>query len=354
MINDQRGIEYFKKIAQLHFAVVVVSDYGIQLTDVTKFTDTISLIYRYLAYNTFKSVTIYSALTETNYLSALIGANPTTYSSYENITPLSGDDIVIEIKSNGELNISINYKIDIETLRKDSIIYNFDKQKGVESIYNKTTVSRLEPIPDSDSYFAIQSYKSLELALEDYKTKVAKHSDCPYLQRVWFDSNMLFFRKAPEHILRDSLTHFLKLKLRNAEIRPEQIVDKSHPVDIKVTWALANRLALIEIKWLGKSLKHRNKQFTKKFYPARALSGAKQLADYLDANLIQSPTYATMGYLVVFDARRAGCNKGTVETLNSTDALTFLNQEIVYNPEYHSIRTDFAVPQRYFMTPKYS
>jgi predicted alpha/beta-fold hydrolase len=129
-------------------------------------------------------------------------------------------------------------------------------------------------------------------------------------------------------------------------------VDRSHPVDIKITWALVNRLALIEIKWLGKSLVDRRKQFTQNYTEARALSGANQLANYLDENLRQAPIYASKGYLVIFDARRAMCKTDTT-ILYKDDAMKYLNSDIQYNPEYHRTRTDFASPFRFFMEPKY-
>jgi hypothetical protein len=354
MIQDKKTIDFFRKIAEQQFVLLVCNDYGVDRGRLVQFTDTISNIYKYLQYHTFNSVIIYIALDEDKKLSKLNGVNITTYLSYENITTLSGKHIVVEIKSNGDLDISMEYDIDIEMLRENAVIYKFDKANENELIYGKTNAIRLEPIPDSDSYFAIQSYKTLELALEDYKAKVAKHSDCPYLKKAWFDENMLFFRKGPEYLLRDSLTSFLKMRLRNVEVRPEQVVDKSHPVDIKVSWALINRLALIEIKWLGKSLVHRNKQFTKKFYASRALSGAKQLADYLDANMIQAPNYASKGYLVIFDGRRAGCNQGTILQLNAVNALNHINDEIIYSPDYSLTRTDFSKPYRFFMQPKYT
>lgn len=352
MIDDIKQIKYFKEIAEMQFVLLVTTDYGIDRTIVTQFTDTISSIYRYLQYNTFQSVIIYKPLNDDIKLSNLSSVNPVEYLSYENTTPLAGNNIIIEIKDNGNLDILTNHSIGVDALRDNAIIYEFIKSNENEVFYGKTQQVKLLPIPETDSHFAIRSYKTIELALEDYKVKVAQHSDCPLLKNVWFEKNMLFLKKAPEHTLRDSLTLFLK-RLRNAEVRPEQVVDKSHPVDIKVTWALANRLALIEIKWLGKSLKHRNKQFTNIYSDSRALSGAKQLSEYLEANLIQSPTYATKGYLVVFDARRAACSSGLVEELDAINALKYLNQEINYSPDYSVTRTDFSKPYRFFMQPKY-
>jgi len=352
MIDDQRQIDFFKKVASYQYAVMLIQDYAIDNNFLVTLTNTIGNIYRYLHYNSFNTVTIYSALEPQYHLSQQTGSNSTTYVSYENLTAIRGQDIVIHVKPNLELEVSVNYTLDVQELRKNCLVYKFERVSETECFYGKTDMKRLDPIPDADSYFSIQTYKTLELALEDYKTKIAMHSECVYLQQAWFDNSMIFFGNRPEHKLRDSLTQFLKMRLRNVEVRPEQIVDKSHPVDIKVTWALANRLALLEIKWIGKSVKHKQKQFTQRYYERRALEGAGQLANYLDENIKQSPTYATKGYLIVYDARRANCNLPTIDIVSSADGLKFINEEFIYNPDYNTTRTDFAKPYRFFMKPK--
>jgi hypothetical protein len=352
MIVDQRHIDSYKRIIDALYLPMVLDDYGSDKQDLLiHLTDTISKIYKHLKYNSFNSVVIYISMDASTTLTAIAGANPTTIISYDNLSPLTGNEIVIEVKPNGDLHYSIDFTFDVTLNRQEAIIYKFLKVTETEIIFGKASDKKLPSIPDSDSYFAIQTYKDLDLALEDYTTKVARHSECGYLKDIWADANKLFFKPKPEHILRDSLTYFLKIRLRNTEVRPEQIVDKSHPVDIKVTWSLASHLALIEIKWLGKSLQTTGTRRFKKIYSRkRALEGAKQLADYLDANLIQSPVKTTRGYLAIFDARRWGCSKATT-TISRADGLKYLNEIIIYTPDYHSTRTDFAKPFRFFMEP---
>ncbi|AOM76515.1 hypothetical protein [Pedobacter steynii] len=350
MITDQIQVDYFKKIAKNQFATMILDDYDSE-DSLIFLTDSIANIYKYLNYNGFQSVTIYLALDKAYYLSAL-GANPTTIYALENLTPLNGEKIVLEIKENGNIDVALEYELNLDVVRENALIYTFEKHNETERIYGKTDSKKLIPIPGADSHFAIQTFKKLDEALDYYKSKIARHSDCEILKNVWFDENQLFFKRAPEHRLRDSLTQYLKISLRNTEARPEQVVDRSHPVDIKITWSLVNRLALIEIKWLGKSLHRREKQFTQIYTDARALSGASQLANYLDENLKQAPTYVSKGYLVIFDARRALCNTNTVQ-LNQNNAMKYVNSEIQYEPEFHRNRTDFASPFRFFMEPKY-
>lgn len=352
MITDSQQLKYFKKIVEIHYVPMVLDDYGLdKMNLLLHLTDSIAEIYRHLKYNSFSSVTIYVAVDNNVFLSSISGANPNTIISYENLSPILGENIVIEVKENGTLHYSVNFDFDINAARHNAIIYNFTKSTEVEVIFGKTTENKLLPIPDADSYFAIQTYKDLELALEEYGTKVARHSECVYLKTVWFDdSNRIFFKPRPEHILRDSLTQFFKMRLRNVEVRPEQIVDKSHPVDIKVTWSLTNHLALLEIKWLGKSLAKKGKRFNQIYNRQRALDGAQQLADYLDENLKQAPVKSTKGYLIIFDARRWGCNNKT-NSVNANDGLRYVNDDIKFNPDFHIQRSDFAKPVRLFLEP---
>jgi hypothetical protein len=352
MIIDQRHIDSYKKIVDTLYLPMVLDDYGADKQDLLiHLTDSISKIYKYLKYNSFKSVVIYVSIESITSLTTITGANPIKIVSYDNLSPLVGERIVIEVKANGDLNYSIDFAFNVRANRQGAIIYSFLKETETEIIFGKVNDKKLPSIPDSDSYFAIQTYKDLDLALEDYNTKVARHSECGYLKDIWADTNKIFFKPKPEHILRDSLTFFLKIRLRNTEVRPEQVVDKSHPVDIKVTWTLASHLALIEIKWLGKALHTSGKKRIKKTYTERrALEGAKQLADYLDANLIQSPVKTTRGYLAIFDARRWGCTEKTT-VISKTYGLKYLNNAIVFTPNYNSIRTDFAKPFRFFMEP---
>jgi hypothetical protein len=159
----------------------------------------------------------------------------------------------------------------------------------------------------------------------------------------------MFFRSKPERKMRQSLTQYLKIRLRgNIEVRPEQVVDESHPVDIKVTWFLSNRLALIEIKWLGKSRNARS--LTTSYSIGRARKGARQLADYIDGNASQAPIHVSRGYLVVIDGRRYGLNIN-VASVNHKRGMYYANSEISYNPKFHKLRPDFEEPIRMFAEP---
>lgn len=150
--------------------------------------------------------------------------------------------------------------------------------------------------------------------------------------------------------MRNSLTQFLKISLRDAEVRPEQNMDESHPIDVKVTFTFTKRLALIEIKWLGKSIRKVPRKITAQYADKRARVGADRLADYLDWNRQQAPNRITRGYLVVLDGRRQSL-KINKKTITQQQGGYYRHREIHFDPKYYEVREDFDAPIRMFMEP---
>lgn len=350
MISDQKHLDFFRQIVNGLYEPMIVNDYGSDKIELLLcLTNSISDIYKYVKYYTFRTIVVYISLDKSD--TSTISPESNRILSYENLVPLGGENIIIEVKPNGDLFYVLDTKFDFDTYRENAIIYSYTQSDFAEIIFGKTSEITLPRMPYSDSYFAVRTYKELDLALENYKTKVARYSDCGFLKDVWADSNKIFFKPKPEHILRDSLSTFLKHHLRNSEVRPEQIVDTSHPVDIKVTWQLTSHLALIEIKWLGKSIDLEVKdKFSTVYAKQRAIDGANQLVGYLESNRIQSPLKSTKGYLAVFDARRGGCTTPTT-TLKRSDGLKYENDIIEFEPDHAKLRNDFAKPIFFFMEP---
>ena len=161
------------------------------------------------------------------------------------------------------------------------------------------------------------------------------------------------FLPKPEKGMRRSLESYLEATLRltkGVELRPEQNVDETKPVDIKVTFTHANRRALIEIKWMGDSAPRPGETGAHhKFRTKAATDGAKQLANYLDLDKPRSTEQIVTGYLVVFDARRGGVKPDTTE-IDSKRGMQYEQQEITFDPKILA-RPDFAPPRRMFMEP---
>lgn len=150
--------------------------------------------------------------------------------------------------------------------------------------------------------------------------------------------------------MRRSLTQYLRGVMRDANVKPEQNVDESHPVDIHIQFTSTSQHAIIEIKWLGQSINPITGKKATGYSHGRALEGAKQLADYIDKTIQSSPHYGARGYLVVFDGRRNGLRVG-MKSLAATKALGFRDEEISYSTDYASIRTDFDPPMRLYLNP---
>lgn len=255
---------------------------------------------------------------------------------------------LIEISDSGGLTFFNISEYDPDVLSAEAIVYVYEN--GVERFHvGGQTYKMINPSSMHSSAFCRPTFSSLEAALDQYRTRVALDSSCYILQEAWAESKRIFLKTKPEATMRRSLEQYLRGCFTDAEVRPEQIVDESHPVDIKITWAETNRRAIIEIKWLGRS-RNEDGSLGTVYYEGRANEGAKQLAEYLDSNKTAGPGLRTKGYLVVFDARRRGLNVHT-HSVTAEDGLHYQAKEIAYSPAYHEIRADFASPVRFFSAP---
>lgn len=207
---------------------------------------------------------------------------------------------------------------DVDYSGKDHICYKYNAPRN-ETLTIKDKQFQLSLYYDSavSSIFARPTYKELDEALNYYNSRYVQGSSCAILSQVWQNGKKQELISKPEHFMRDSLWQCLQNILRNHTIKREQIVDATHPVDIKVIWPMINIVALIEVKWLGDSgvIKYRD---------ARANEGAKQLIDYLISSKQEEPDKHFVGYLTVFDGRR-----GKIRA-------KYEHKEINYREEYFS------------------
>jgi hypothetical protein len=202
---------------------------------------------------------------------------------------------------------------------------------------------RIPSLPNMSSCFAVPYFRDLRHALMHYRLTCARKSDCEFLTSSWRDGARLVFVPGPEYLMRRSLRRFLRQTLRNhSSVMAEQIVDETHPVDLKVTWTSSNRVVLIEIKWLGKSADVGADHFTAEYGAPRARAGARQLCDYLDTYCVESPGEEATGVLAVFDGRRANLHPATIE-LSDEDGNAFALSEIDFQgtdsrPDFEHVR----------------
>lgn len=257
----------------------------------------------------------------------------------------------LEVKANGEVLLHGSDALNVDELRKVAVVYEL--RGGTEAFLageQKKEVIKLDRA--AVSQFSVDTFTTIRAALQAYAGERIRHSSCPMFNKTWADPNRLFFHAAPEEEMRQSLTEFLKVRLGGEyEVRPEQVMDESHEVDIKVTQVLGNRLGIIEIKWLGDS-----KAKSGKLTPHRddrAKKGAQQLCDYLDQNKTQAPRHISNGYYVIIDARRRGLRPDST-TISKADALHYENQDIEFDPKFHEFRDDYDPPLRMFAEPLYT
>ena len=233
----------------------------------------------------------------------------------------------------------------------DRLVYTFSG-RGRESFTVAGVEVDIPPLDGHVSRYAIPYFLSLEEALEKYGEQCARFSQCPILRRAWRDGTRLILAPKPEHHMRDSLIFWLRNTLRghsDFEVMPEQNVNATRPVDIKVHWSVGRQISMIEVKWLGKSAKSGARRWGSQHAASRAEDGLDQLATYLDLYRVESPQFDARGHLVVFDGRRDGLKlAGT--PLTRGEAFRHQNDA----PNYDSAllkRADMAFPKRFFLKP---
>lgn len=259
------------------------------------------------------------------------------------------DACAAQIMGREGLHIRLLSDLDLAQLSNDAIVYRY-AQGEEQFIIAGQTFQLTNPANGYASVFAKPTFTTLRSALDHYRARSALDSTCMILKTTWKDDRQRwYFSAKPEATMRRSLTQYLSNVLQDAEVRPEQIVDESHPVDIKVSWTLSDQRAIIEIKWLGDSMDEDGKPTTP-YRDSRARDGAKQLADYLDASRTFGSSVKTRGYLVVFDGRRRGLSEAMTR-LSQADGSYYRDTEIAYDPDYNAARSDFEVPMRFFLNP---
>lgn len=259
--------------------------------------------------------------------------------------------LTVEIREDGSPFIWSHIPTEMSSAIETSLAYRLVQGVETFSVGASTVVVR-KVVEDAVSQFMLNYFMDLRQALLAYRDSMARTSKCHLLRMAWADGNRFWFDTKPEFRLRRALYNFLYSYLRcdDIDLREEQNVDDSHPVDIKIVWRMENRTALIEVKWIGKSIDLSSRTITANYGGARARKGAKQLAEYLESHRQEASNEDTRGYLVVFDCRRKRLNMSTTE-LQREDGLYYHAKEIDYSPPYDKTRVDFDEPIRMFLEP---
>ena len=238
----------------------------------------------------------------------------------------------------------------IEDLAESAVVYCYS---GGREEFLAGTLKREVPRLDSSarSQFCVPTFSNLREALQHYATDNVQESSCFIFRGVWRDSNRLFFLAGPEHIMRTSMTQFLRNRLgAHLDVWAEQNVDESHPVDIRIQPRLSgNRLMLVEIKWLGDSMAP-DGHITARHRDARAQAGADQLAQYLESQRQSAPRRVVHGYYVIIDGRRRGLSPDAT-VVSRVDGYYYEDSDLEFTPRHDRVRDDFDPPYRMFARP---
>ena len=139
--------------------------------------------------------------------------------------------------------------------------------------------------------------------------------------------------------------------LRGVEVVREYNLNASKPVDIRVKWMEANKSALIELKWTGKSINNKGTISTN-YTDSRVVEGLIQLKEYMDIDCTDTPNIISKAYLVVIDGRRRN-TKETTKKINSEDGLFYENidYKIPQENRYYERIKKIESPFRMFAKP---
>jgi len=351
ILNKEQDIAFMKRTAETIFAAVILSDYGeVGLKSLLQITDAASNFYKYIPLDEKFKLVFYKSLDNANSLPVLFPSEYCIVTDFSSLASNTSKQFVVEVIDETTIYILVGKSISISSFIANSVVYSFTN--GDEVVFGKATQVTLVKAPGVVSYFATPTFKHLDDALEHYKIFVARRSKCDTMNKAWFDptNRILLKGGTPEDHFKKSLYSFLSHYVRG-EVKEEQNVDDSKPVDLKISFDFSSHIALIEVKWLGKSIntlgqKNPNQTMT----DADAVAGANQLANYLDLHKPSSVSKVTRGYLVVFDARRWQTNTSTT-SVSKKNGMYYENHNIIYTPSHHTIRDDFAMPVRFFIEP---
>lgn len=246
--------------------------------------------------------------------------------------------------------------------QKETLTYQFNNNRECFFANEQKTDLTIKNI---GSRYATQ-FSDLIDALHHYsQTKILK-SSCKHFSDSWADKNRLFFKgggrgsNIPEKFMQLSLHEYLSSypfdsRGISMEFSREYntIGNMSHPkpIDIKLVWREANRVAIIEIKFMG-TVKPDSGGKPYTHVDPRANVGILDIKEYHDAASADSPTSLLKSYLLVIDGRRNNLTAAQT-TISVADGMYFKDIDIVIDADknFHQSIQGFEKPLRMFAEP---
>ncbi|WP_157549176.1 hypothetical protein [Nonomuraea candida] len=346
-------LDKLAEMARGHYIAVTAKTLGSQGIDILRdFLPVLQSIHRSVDYESISvALTVCFALNG--------NATPLDYERAYRVADVShlalynSGALLVEAKTDGTFYVW-KEQSDVEAIHAGRVIYHYEPGKG-----EKFWIDGVEgEVPSSVAFtriFGISRFEDLADCLNHYAIHLARSSECNILAALWREDGRVMWKAGPETEMRKSLYQHLKSSLRegNPDITQETRVDDRNPVDIQVKWENSNRIALIEIKWIGASGVLGDKpRITKRWPESRALDGLRQLAEYLDLTRARAGAYDRRGFLFVYDARRARVTADTL-VLSRRDGLKYQDAHIRFQADLLS-RSDMAAPIRCFCEPNFA
>ncbi|GHU55992.1 hypothetical protein FACS189442_4160 [Spirochaetia bacterium] len=266
------------------------------------------------------------------------------------------EEIVIQLFDDNNILMWKNVTLDAVFNCDENIIYIFESNKEQFFVKKKTIDITTRSFGSRYS----DEFDEMELQLSNYSLHKIKYSTCPIFNDSWSSDKRIFFKGGgkdiPEKYMQESLQNFIKdLSIFKGEVGQfeptrEHNLDARKPVDIIVRWEKSNRIALIEIKWMGKSIcqgeiksDHNND---------RANQGFKQLKEYFYLAKKDYPNKIIKCYLVVIDGRRWQTNEKML-SISYKNGMHYVDKEITLDndKEYHLTYKNIHAPIRMFVEP---
>lgn len=265
------------------------------------------------------------------------------------------NDFAIQLKE-GNLYLWSNFN-ETDIIKSDTaLIYKFENNR-------ESFIANSKEIDVTEQYFGSRfsnEFWELNNFLEKYSIQKIRHSSCPIFNESWYDQNRIFFKGGgkdiPEKFMQSSLKNFIddirifKGEVGQFENDREHTLGSARPVDLIVKWEKSNRIALIEIKWLGKS--KNDGKITSTHANSRANEGYYQLKEYYELAKRDNPTKIIKCYLVVIDGRRWQTNENTT-SISHSNGMHYATKELVIDndKQYWKTFPNIEKPIRMFVEP---
>jgi hypothetical protein len=269
-------------------------------------------------------------------------------------------NLVIQIFEDESIYLWENTAVDSPETITNTLIYHYHQNQ--EFFYANGEKIDIT-ITKRGSRFATQ-FEDLLSTLKDYENNKVMHSSCSYFNQCWQDANRLFFvgggsgSNVPEKYIQESLAEYLSTALSRGikleTVREYNIVadyTKPKPVDVKITWREANRIAIIETKFLG-MVKPNSGGNAYSYDDPRANAGLKQVKEYHDKILADVPTTMIKSHLLVVDGRRNNLTAAQT-TISYADGMYYKDVDITVDTDkrYFDSVPGFEKPIKVFAAP---